>query len=204
MSDTLGSSASAMSGSSEGQQAGGSLLELLPLSCWSAVVDLLTARDLLCLSLSSKAVQQLLSNTPGIWCQAACNCLLAGTSSSNSSTAAASAAGRVASSNQRHQQQQQQQQIEYAAAAAAVFNGDNSAADEAAHRMLSAFTALAYSCQRLKPQLKLQSYLLPPWLAAQPGKARGFARVEGRTLNPGFVLSEAQVHWLSLGCLSGV
>ncbi|WIA37491.1 hypothetical protein OEZ86_014405 [Tetradesmus obliquus] len=38
---------------------------------------------------------------------------------------------------------------------------------------------------------------------AQPGKARGFARVDGQTLNPGLVLTEAQVHRLSLGCLSG-
>ncbi|WIA17265.1 hypothetical protein OEZ85_014137 [Tetradesmus obliquus] len=40
-------------------------------------------------------------------------------------------------------------------------------------------------------------------LAAQPGKVRGFARVDGQTLNPGLVLTEAQVHRLSLGCLSG-
>lgn len=194
-----------MSASSDGQQGVGSLLELLPLSCWSAVVDLLTARDLLSLSLSSNSVQQLLSSTPGIWSQAACNCLLASTSTSSTaagSTAVGSSTSSAHSSNQRHQHQRQQQPAVHAAPAAAAVEGASSA-DAAAQRMLSAFTALAYSCQRLKPQLKPQCYLLPPWLAAQPGKARGFARVDGQTLNPGLVLTEAQVHRLSLGSLSG-
>lgn len=180
-------------------------MELLPLSCWSAVVDLLSARDLLSLSLSTKAVQQLLNSTPGIWCQAVCNCLLAcaaaGTSSSNrtASRAVAGVSGASGnSSNHWHTRQQQQ------AAAAAAPTG-SSTSDEAAHHMLSATTALAYSCQRLKPQMKPQCYLLPPWLAAQPGKARGLVRAEQvQTLNPALMLSQAQVHWLSLGCLSGV
>ncbi|KAF6259390.1 hypothetical protein COO60DRAFT_1018542 [Scenedesmus sp. NREL 46B-D3] len=196
-------SAGAVFSSTEGQE-GGCLLELLPLSCWSAVVDLLSARDLLSLSLSTKAVQQLLNSTPGIWCQAVCNCLLAcaaaGTSSSNrtASRAVAGVSGASGnSSNHWHTRQQQQ------AAAAAAPTG-SSTSDEAAHHMLSATTALAYSCQRLKPQMKPQCYLLPPWLAAQPGKARGLVRAEQvQTLNPALMLSQAQVHWLSLGCLSG-
>jgi hypothetical protein len=111
---------------------------------------------------------------------------------------------RISNSTQSSYLNQQQQQALPATAAAAAAAEGTSTIDKAARSMLSAFTALAYSCQRLKPQPKPQCYLLPPWLPAQPGKARGFVRSEGETLNPSLVLSEAEVHWLSLGCLSGV
>jgi hypothetical protein len=194
------------SGSSEGQLEGSCLLEVLPLSCWSAVVDLLSAADVLRLSNSSKAVQQLLSSTPGIWCQAARNCLLTAAVPGSSFAAGSTASLLPSSSSSRHAssaspQWQQQQAVQ---AAATAWDGNSDKQDEAAYQMLSAFTALAHSCQHLRPQMKPQTYLLPPWLAAQPGKARGFVQLDGQSLNPSLTLSEAQVHWLSLGCLAGM
>jgi hypothetical protein len=186
------------SASSEGQQEGSCLLELLPLSCWSAAVDLLSARDMLCLSISSKALQQLLNSTPGIWCQAARNCLLTA-AVPNSSLTGSTASSLSSSSIQVNSAAFQQ----VAQGAAAAWDGNSDAADAAARQMLRAFTGLASSCQRLRPQMKPQAYLLPPWLAAQPGKARGFVQLESQLLNPTLMLSEAEVHWLSLGCLSG-
>eukprot|EP00775_Hariotina_reticulata_P004148 gene4148-4397_t len=65
---------------------------------------------------------------------------------------------------------------------------------------------LAHTVQGLRPRFKAQSYLLPPWLAMQPGKARGFVRIlepSSTALNPSLVLDAAEVQWLSLGCLSG-
>jgi hypothetical protein len=198
---TSGNTSTPASASSEGQQEGSCLLELLPLSCCSAVVDLLSAREILCLSISSKAVQQLLNSTPGIWCQAARNCLLTAAVSGSSVTAASSTASLLSSSSL----QLSTTACQLAAQSAeAAWDGNSNADDTAAHQLLSAFTGLASSCQRLRPQMKPTTYLLPPWLAAQPGKARGFVQLDGQPLNPALMLSEAQVHWLSLGCLSGM
>lgn len=193
---------SADQGSTAGGDGGNSLLELLPVTCWATIVDMLAARDLLCLSLASKAMHELMNSTPGMWSQAACTylSLTAGNGSSNGSSYSRNCLASVLATPPHAAVGHSRPTSGQPEASAAV---EPHAADQAARRMLRSLTAAAYTCRGLKPQLKPQLYLLPPWLGAQPGKARGFVRVEGSALNPALQLTEAQVHWLSWGCLSG-
>lgn len=58
-----------------GNQAVNSSLKSLPVSIWPTLARLLSAKDLLCLSLSSRAVSQALCSVTGLWRQI-CDCYL--------------------------------------------------------------------------------------------------------------------------------
>lgn len=173
-------------------------LEWLPVSCWSIIVDELAAKDLLCLSMTSKVVSCQLGGVPGLWTQACSNSL-----GMHSTTAAA--CSNSSCSHTSHAIQPPRHSTIYSNQHNPTFAiSQQQHDDQQAQQILSSLVALAHTTGNLKPQLKPQSYLLPPWLGAQPGKARGFVRVESpAVLNPGLVLTEAQVYWLSWGCLSG-
>lgn len=180
------------------REGGSCFLEWLPVSCWSIIVDLLAARDILCLSLTSKTVWCLLGGVAGLWTQACGNTL--GLQHSIASTAY----HRSICGNNSHPVRRRD------CCANTEHNTSTSTfqqqhADQQAQQILMSMVVLAHTTSSLKPQFKPQSYLLPPWLGAQPGNARGFVRVESPgLLNPGLTLTNAQVLWLSWGCLSGM
>lgn len=189
------------------------LLDLLPVSCWSLVVDLLSARDLLCLALASRFIKGLLCSVPGLWVQAWTRCL-SWQSSSAAPSSHANWSSRRAASNRTgsntaalpgccsgRRMSAGQNLLDQAATVQLSQRG----ADYCAHQVLSSLINIAHITQNLKPQLRPQIYTLPPWLATQPGKARGFTQVQSPgLLQPAIVLTEQQLHWLSWGYLSGM
>jgi len=184
-----------------------SMLEHLPVTCWSLIVEKLSIKDFLVVSCSSKAVWSAIKSTQGLWLQA---CMM-----HLGWPAAARVPVHLPLEPSARQLQQYSCSIQHSAdagltptgAAAVAPYASMAATDDAlARQAAAAMAGLAHTVQGLRPRFKAQSYLLPPWLAMQPGKARGFTKIfePGSTaLNPSLVLDVAQVQWLSLGCLSG-
>lgn len=77
-----------------------------------------------------------------------------------------------------------------------------SASDEQARRMLFSMTALAHHVKHARSPPP-QTVQIPPWLPGQPGKCRGFNRIDPSALEPPLMLDPTQLSWLSYGSLSG-
>lgn len=188
------------------------LVELLPGSCWSVIVDKLAARDSFRLRLASKMMCNLLDGITGLWSQACCNCLLGHTAVPVRPSNNCSRSNRNHTGGLDHGRLRDPLAATGTAGARTTRSAPNSdsttaqhCTDQQAQQILSSLLALSHTTTTLKAHLKPQSYQVPPWLPAQPGNARGFVRVEcPAALNPALALTEAQVHWLSWGCLSGM
>jgi len=176
-------------------------------TCWSQIVEKLSVKDLLVVSCSSKAVWSASEKHPRLVAAGMRHALEL---ASCCRTATPPALDFVARQRQQYSCFKcPSAEAGVTEAGAAVFapSAAMAASDDAIARQAAvAMTGLAHTVQGLRPRFKPQSYLLPPWLPMQPGKARGFIRVlepSSTALDPSLVLEAAQVQWLSLGCLSG-
>jgi hypothetical protein len=156
--------------------------------CWPLLLGHLSARDLICLCLSSRSAMTRLNRTPGWWQQACHSCLCwpkqtASTLSQNQPAGSASTPS-----------------MQRARTTAGL---PEAAADDRARHVLFAATALAHHVKlvRSPPPTTVQ---IPPWLPGQPGVTKGLTRVDPSSLSPPLALTPTQLSWLAYGSLSGV
>lgn len=145
--------------------------------CWPLLLGHLSARDLICLSFSSRSILVRLNSTPGWWTQACQTHLWPPTQQLGKTSTAAHSPTAIPLSP--------------------------AAADQQARQVLIAATALAHHVRHTRSPPP-QTVQIPPWLPGQPGKSRGFSRIEDpASLDPPLLLTHTQLAWVAYGSLSG-
>jgi hypothetical protein len=145
--------------------------------CWPLLFGHLSARDLICLSFSSRSILVRLNSTPGWWTQACQTHLWPLTQQLGETSTAAHSPTAIPLSP--------------------------AAADQQARQVLIAATALAHHVRHTRSPPP-QTVQIPPWLPGQPGKSRGFSMIEDpASLDPPLLLTPTQLAWLAYGSLSG-
>jgi hypothetical protein len=147
--------------------------------CWHLLTDHLAARDLICLCLSSRSLLSRSNSTGGWWQQACSSCLSWPPPSCNSSNSSSFAATPQPGSST-----------------------ISAEADQRARQVLLSATALAHHLQHCR-WTPAQTVQIPPWLPGQPGRSRGFVRLDPSSLDPPLLLKPTELNWLAHGSLSG-